>query len=198
MAHAVRSSRPAGRRAAPIVQAPSTDAPMSAAPLPIRRFPDPLLKHKTQLVLFRDPAIRGLAERMVATMRHHPRCVGVAAPQIGSDLRIAVMDISGHPKAREQPSHGLLVLVNPEILEAEGAVVQREGCLSIPHLTANVRRAERVHVLAFDASWELHGRWFEGFEAIVAQHEIDHLDGKLFLDRVANLRTDVFPRAAYG
>ena len=160
--------------------------------LSIHRFPDPLLKQPTRLVTQADDRIKRLIDGMIRTMRHHPRCVGLAAPQVGSDLRVAVMDASGHPKV--SVSRGLLVLVNPQIDVTEGAVLQREGCLSIPDFTGNVRRAQRIHLRAFDqfgASYEV---WLEGFEAIVAQHEVDHLDGKLFLDRVANVKTDVFRR----
>ena len=163
--------------------------------LPIRRFPDPVLKQPTRIVERIDHHVQRLIERMVETMRHHPRCVGLAAPQVGSDLRIAVMDASGHPKATT--SQGLLVLMNPQMDAIEGGVLQREGCLSVPDLTGNVRRAARVHVKAFDQFGSLREWWLEGFEAIVAQHELDHLEGKLFLDRVANVKTDIFQRKTY-
>lgn len=163
--------------------------------LPIRRFPDPRLKQPTRHVERIDDKVRRFIELLIRTMRHHPRCVGLAAPQVGSDLRIAVMDSSSHPKA--VTSQGLLVLVNPQITVAEGTVVQREGCLSIPDLTANVRRAARVRLVAYDQFGSHRERSLGGFEAIVAQHEIDHLDGKLFLDRVANLKTDVFRRKTF-
>ena len=163
--------------------------------LPIRRFPDAILKQPTRPVERLDSPITQLIEAMVQTMRRHPRCVGLAAPQVGRDLRIAVMDATGHPKA--QTAHGLLVLINPTIDEQEGTSLQREGCLSIPEFTANVRRAERVHLRAFDGFGSPVALWLEGFEAVVAQHEVDHLDGKLFLDRVANLKTDVFRRRTY-
>lgn len=164
--------------------------------LPIRRFPDPLLKQPTRPVERLEGKVAALIEQLVATMRAHPRCVGLAAPQCGSDLRVAVMDASRHPKGTA--SQGLIVLVNPEVLEREGAILQREGCLSLPDFTANVRRAARVRLRASDQFGSMQGYWLEGFEAIVAQHEIDHLDGKLFLDRVANLKTDVFRRKAYS
>ena len=162
--------------------------------LPIRRFPDPALKRPARLVGRVDAGVTKFIESLIKTMRHHPRCVGLAAPQVGSDLRIAVMDVSGHPKAAAH--HGLIVLVNPAIDEGEGGVLQREGCLSIPDFTANVRRAARIHLQAFDQFGAARGMWLEGFEAIVAQHEVDHLDGMLFLDRVANITTDVFKRKA--
>ncbi len=132
---------------------------------------------------------------MVRTMRAHPRCVGLAAPQVGSRFRLAVMDASRHPKGTS--SQGLLILVNPQIDEMEGLVLQREGCLSVPDFTGSVRRAARVHLQAQDRFGERYACWLEGFEAIVAQHEVDHLEGKLFLDRVTNIKTDVFPRKTY-
>lgn len=142
-----------------------------------------------------DDTVHRLIDAMIQTMRHHPRCVGLAAPQVGSDLRIAVMDASAHPNV--VTSRGLLVLVNPQIDATEGVVLQREGCLSLPDFTANVRRSARVHLKAFDQDGSSYAVWLEGFEAIIAQHEIDHLDGTLFLDRVVNLATDVFRRKTY-
>lgn len=163
--------------------------------LTIRRLPDPILKRPAQTVPRVTGPVARLIEAMIGTMRHHPRCVGLAAPQVGSALRIAVMDSSRHPKTVS--SQGLIVLVNPELEALEGAAIQREGCLSIPDFTANVARSRRVRVKAFDRSGSLRSWVFEGFEAIIAQHEVDHLDGKLFLDRVASLTADVFPRKAY-
>ena len=164
--------------------------------LPIRQFPDPVLKRPTQPVARVDGDVTRLIDSLIRTMRHHRRCVGLAAPQVGRSLRLAVMDASAHPKTTA--SHGLLVLVNPRIDAREGVVLQREGCLSIPDLTANVRRAARVHLKAFDRFGSAAAWWLEGFEAIVAQHEVDHLDGTLFLDQVANLKTDVFKRKDYA
>ena len=163
--------------------------------LSIRRLPDPILKRPTRLVERFDARLGHLLDEMVALMRSQPRCVGLAAPQTGSPLRLAVMDASRHPKA--QGSHGLLVLVNPVLEAREGAVIQREGCLSVPDFTGNVRRAERVRLRALGRDGR--PQWLElaGFEAIVAQHEVDHLDGLLFLDRVENAATDVFRRKTY-
>ena len=164
--------------------------------LAIRRFPDPILKRSTHPVERVDADASKLIERMAATMCAHPRCVGLAAPQVGSSLRIAVMDSSRNPKVTD--SRGLIILINPSVVQAEGVVLQREGCLSIPDFTANVQRAARVNVRAHDSDGRLQEFWLEGFEAIIAQHEIDHLDGKLFLDRVTNLKTDVFQRKTYS
>ena len=163
--------------------------------LPIHRFPDALLKRPTRRVERIDHAVSQLIQTLITTMRHHPRCVGLAAPQVGSSLRVAVMDSSRNPKTAS--SQGLLVLVNPEIVEAEGGSIQREGCLSIPDFTGNVKRATRVLVGAQDEAGHRREIALDGFEAIIAQHEIDHLDGTLFLDRVANTGTDVFRRKTY-
>jgi peptide deformylase len=151
----------------------------------VLRHPHPLL---TQVA---EPADRETAARVAAdlldTMRSFPRCVGVAAPQIGELVRVAVVDCSQHPKAAGH--HGELVLVNPVIVARSGGEVGREGCLSIPELTANVRRATAVTVEAAGLRVEA-----TGFEARALQHEIDHLDGLLFLDRVESLESDVFER----
>ena len=121
-------------------------------------------------------------------MRAFGHCVGIAAPQIGAVG--AGGGASTAPVTRRHPTrHGLLVLVNPVIVAAEGSEVGREGCLSIPELTANVRRATEVTVEAEGVTVSA-----RGFEARALQHEIDHLDGLLFLDRVESLEADVFQR----
>ncbi len=165
-------------------------------PLSIVTFPHTVLTQPTRKVARITNEVSRLIEAMIATMRRHPRCVGLAAPQVGSDWRIAVMDASHHPRVGS--THGLLVLVNPVVELAPEASIQREGCLSVPDFTANVRRATRVRLTAQDRSGSVYQRSLEGFEAIVAQHEVDHLNGQLFLDRVVNLATDVFRRKAYG
>ena len=162
--------------------------------LPIRRFPDPILKAQTCRVERIDERVRRLIDEMVETMRRHPRCVGLAAPQVGSHLRIAVMDVSVHPKAGK--SHGLLTLVNPELDEPEGGIIGREGCLSVPDFTGDVRRLARLRLRALDQDGQQLEWRLEGFEAVVAQHEVDHLHGTLFLDRVES-RADVFRRSTY-
>jgi peptide deformylase len=125
-------------------------------------------------------------------MRANQRCVGLAAPQIEEAVRMVVVDVSEHPRATRH--HGLLVLVNPVIRLSSGSEIAREGCLSIPDLTANVKRATEVLVEAADPEGTIQAIEAEGFEARCLQHEIDHLDGILFLDRVASLTTDVFRR----
>jgi peptide deformylase len=128
---------------------------------------------------------------LLDTMRSFERCVGLAAPQIGELSRVIAVDVRGHPKAGVD--NGLLVLVNPRVVEAEGSQVAREGCLSIPALTANVRRATTIVVEHATGVVES-----VGFEARCIQHEIDHLDGILFLDRVESLVDDVFRRQVYA
>jgi peptide deformylase len=108
---------------------------------------------------------------------------------------MVIVDVSEHPRATR--NHGLLVLVNPVIVLNSGREVAREGCLSIPDLTANVERATHIVVEAADPRGATLAIEAEGFEARALQHEIDHLDGLLFLDRVASLATDVFPRKRY-
>lgn len=124
-------------------------------------------------------------------MRSLGHCVGIAAPQLGLMARVVAVDVSEHPKAAT--SNGLLVLANPRIVEREGSKVGREGCLSLPDVTANVRRATRVAVEHTGGTLEC-----EGFEARCVQHELDHLDGILFLDRVESLTEDVFRRKNYA
>ena len=136
-----------------------------------------------------------VAGDLVDTMRAHPRCVGVAAPQLEQLVRMVVVDVSEHPKA--QTSNGLLVLVNPRISASAGEEVAREGCLSIPDLTANVRRATHATIEALDPAGAPLTIEAEGFEARCLLHELDHLDGILFLDRVDSLTTDVFRRRRY-
>src|SRR3990167_5453405 len=102
--------------------------------LAIRRFPDPILKRSTHPVERVDDDVSKLIERMAATMCSYPRCVGLAAPQVGSSLRIAVMDSSRNQKVID--SRGLIILINPSVVQTEGVVLQREGCLSIPDFTA--------------------------------------------------------------
>jgi peptide deformylase len=162
----------------------------------ILRFPDARLK---QVAAPLGPGDAVLAQRLAAdlvdTMRAHPGCVGLAATQLGELIRMVVVDVTEHPRADR--SNGTLLLANPEILAAEGSEVGREGCLSIPDLTANVRRATSVTVAAVSPIGEDVRVESIGFEARCLQHELDHLDGVLFLDRVESLRDDVFRRQRY-
>ncbi len=158
---------------------------------PILRYPAPLLKSPCKPVENPEDAARVL-EDLVETMRATPGCVGLAANQIGEDLRAFCVDVSGHPKA--STSHGLIALANPVVVHTEGVETIREGCMSVPDFTANVRRPRLVVVAGRDTSWNWRIFEVEGFEARAVQHEVDHLDGILFLDRVASLSSDLFRR----
>ena len=139
-----------------------------------------------------DDDSRALAQDLLDTMRAHERCVGIAANQIGVLRRCVVVDVTGHVKAKT--CHGEIVLFDPEVVSASGAEIGREGCLSLPDLTANVRRATDVVVRGLDLMGAEIRIETDAFEARALLHEIDHLDGILFLDRVASLATDVFRR----
>ncbi len=163
----------------------------------ILHLPDPVLK---RVAVEARPEEWARAERvatdLVETMHSFPRCVGLAAPQIGESLRIAVVNVSLHPKG--DPNAREILLINPRIVFATGSDVAREGCLSVPDFTADVRRASEVVVEGLTSSGEAQTIEASGFEARALQHEIDHLDGLLFLDRVESLSRDVFRRKNYG
>jgi peptide deformylase len=152
-------------------------------------YPDPALKQVAAPA--QADGVESVGADLIDTMRSFPGCAGLSAPQIGEPVRVVVVDVSDHPKA--ETSNGLLVLANPRVAEASGGEIAREGCLSIPDLTANVRRATRIAIEHAGGRVEC-----EGFEARCVQHEIDHLDGILFLDRVESLAHDVFRRVTYA
>jgi peptide deformylase len=161
---------------------------------PVLRLPEPVLKRPASPVGPLDEGARVLAADLVDTMRASPACVGLAAPQIGVALRAFVVDVAGHPKART--AHGVLVLFDPEVLLAHGPVAGREGCMSVPDLTGDVARATRLVVRGTAPDGAERVVQAEGFEARAILHELDHLDGVLFLDRVPSPAA-VFPRKVY-
>lgn len=161
----------------------------------VRLYPDPVLKQVAEPVGMPDADAIRLSDDLLDTMRSQPKCVGIAANQIGVLRRCIVVDVTEHPKADSR--HGLLVLFDPQVLFTEGSEVGREGCLSIPDLTANVRRATNAVIRGRQPDGSERVVEANAFEARVLLHEIDHLDGILFLDRVANLETDVFRRKRY-
>jgi peptide deformylase len=132
-----------------------------------------------------------LIEALVDTMKASPACVGLAAPQIGYLRRIVAVDVTGHPKARQ--AHGLLVIIDPVVVAEDGSEIGREGCLSLPAVTANVRRATRIFLRGFTIDGHEVQAETGGFEARAILHEIDHLDGILILDRAAS-PSEIFPR----
>ena len=165
---------------------------------PVLLYPHPSLKRAARpLDPQRDAAeIERVAQDLLDTMEGGPRTVGLAAPQLDELVRMIVVDVSEHPKATS--SHGRLVLVNAVIALAKGSEVGREGCLSIPDFTANVRRATIIMVDGTEPDGCPRTVAAEGFEARCLLHEIDHLDGILFLDRVESVKDDVFRRKSYG
>ena len=142
-----------------------------------------------------DPVVVQLCADLVATMRASPGCVGLAAPQVGVSAQAFCVDVSAHPKTRT--AHGLIVLVNAEIVEASRNERGREGCMSVPDLTGDVKRATKVTVAGLlPLSGERVLLSTDAFEARALQHEIDHCNGMLFLDRVVGAHA-VYPRKVY-
>lgn len=158
-------------------------------------YPDKQLKTVSNKVIAFDDAFQKLVDDLEETRLAGPGAVGIAAPQIAKFQRVVIVDVS---KMRKPvANHGHMVLVNPEITEWEAYDIGREGCLSVPDFTGDVIRAKNIHLKALDR----HGNDFEcdmeGFEARAVQHELDHLDGLLFLDRVVSRNTDIFKRKVY-
>lgn len=158
---------------------------------PVLKYPHPSLRAPAAEVTEFDESVLELARDLVDTMRSHDKCVGLAAPQIGVALRMVAVDVSRHPKTTA--SHGLVVLVNPVVVAQAGREVGREGCLSLPDITANVARAKRIQFEAYFPDGDGFRSISPGFEARAILHEIDHLDGILILDRVAS-PAEVFAR----
>jgi peptide deformylase len=152
--------------------------------LPIRIYPDPVLRAKCRPVEQLDAGLRQLAADMVETMHAAPG-VGLAAPQVGVELRLTVVDIS----VGEDPSL-LKVLVNPEIVRREGQEADVEGCLSLPGINDKVDRPLSITLRARDLTGEPYELEAEGYMARVICHEVDHLDGILFTDRLHGLRRE--------
>jgi len=160
---------------------------------PVLHYPAPVLKSVAATV---DPGDADqLCTDLVDSMRASPACVGLAAPQIGVGARAFCMDVTGHKKARS--CSGLVVLINPVVVARAGNDVAREGCMSLPDVTGNVRRATEITVRGLTPEGEEREITADAFEARALQHEIDHLDGLLFLDRVSSLTADLFPRKRY-
>ncbi|MBV5340496.1 MAG: peptide deformylase [Deltaproteobacteria bacterium] len=156
----------------------------------ILTYPNPELKKKSaQVTIITDP-VRELVHDMVETMYAAPG-VGLAAPQIGAHQRIIIIDIS----SKNEPPD-LIVAINPVIVHAEGEAYEEEGCLSVPDYAANVRRSARVIVKALDLEGVERTWKAEDLLAIAFQHEIDHLEGILFVDHLSALKRELFQRKA--
>ncbi len=154
---------------------------------PVVVAPAEVLSKRCEEVDPAAPEIVELAADLVATMAVSPGCVGLAANQIGHGLRVFSLNVVGHPKTRT--THGAFVLCNPRIVAASRNVKGREGCMSVPDWTGDVKRATRIEVVGqLPISAEEVVFRTDGFEAVAIQHEIDHLDGALFLDRLVDAR----------
>ena len=163
--------------------------------LEILKLPDERLKQASETVTEFDDELRAFIADLEETRQDGPAAVGIAAPQVGMFKRICIIDCSTTRKP--VPNHGHMILVNPEITHWEGYEPGREGCLSVPDYTGNVIRATRIKLVAQDPHGNPLEYEMEGYEARAAQHEIDHLDGMLFVDRVVSRRTDLFKRKVY-
>ena len=157
-------------------------------PLTILTYPNPLLARKSAPVTEITEDIRELVREMIPMM-YDADGIGLAAPQVGRQIRLVVIDVSG-PEKRED----LLVLVNPRLtpVPEEGTVVGEEGCLSVTGYRANVKRYAKVILDAEDLDGNPVHREAEGLLAVCLQHEVDHLDGKLFIDRISRLKRSMF------
>jgi peptide deformylase len=160
------------------------------AVLDILVYPDPRLKQISKPVAQFDDSLRSFILNLEETMRAGPGGVGIAAPQVGRLERIVIVDVSSKPKIKH---HGRLVLINPKIISKEGSAVGREGCLSVPEYTGNVARAKFITLQALDEFGKSREFRMERYEARAVQHEMDHLDGILLLDRLVS-RRDLFRR----
>jgi peptide deformylase len=159
--------------------------------MPLRevlQFPDARLKRKSEPVAEITDEIRALAQDMIEVMYDEPG-IGLAAPQVGEAIRLVVMDTSWNEEDGEKDPR---VMVNPEILEREGTLTWTEGCLSVPDFQAEVERAERVVVRYTDLDGNAHEEDVAELRAVCFQHEIDHLDGILFIDRISRLKRSLY------
>jgi len=164
------------------------------AVLEILTYPDDRLRQLSEPVEQFDAVLQGRIDDLEKTRLAGPAAVGIAAPQVAWLQRVLIVDVSGRKNTR---NHGHLILVNPEITEWDGFAIGREGCLSVPDYTGNVVRAERIQLDALDREGNALCFEMEGFEARAIQHEMDHLDGLLFLDRLVSRRQDLFQRKVY-
>jgi len=164
--------------------------------LPILKYPHPVLKRMCHRVEHFDRSVFDLIRDLVDTMHEGPGSVGVAAPQIGVTLRVCVVDVSNNRHGKEN-NHGLLRMINPEITSRSGSATMREGCMSVPDYTGDVERATEITVIFSEPDGNQREISASGFEAVAIQHEMDHLDGILFLDRITSIKTGLFRRKNY-
>jgi peptide deformylase len=156
--------------------------------LDICTYPDPVLRQRAATIENIDGALIKLIDDMVETMYEAPG-IGLAANQVGRLLRVVVVDLQ-----RQEDNHGLIVLINPRIVAAQGEIVWEEGCLSVPEFFSTVKRHEEVVVRGYDRNQNEIEIQAGGLLAVALQHEIDHLEGRLFIDRLSPITRDIFKR----
>jgi peptide deformylase len=156
--------------------------------LKIRKYPDPALKRPAMPVANIDGELNSFLESMAQTMYAAPG-VGLAATQVGDSRRVLVLDTD-----HERPGRHLMKLINPQIVQTEGSLVWEEGCLSVIDFSAEVKRAAKVLVRAWTPEHKEIEIEAADLQAVALQHEIDHLDGKLFLDRVSRIKRELYRR----
>lgn len=157
--------------------------------LRILTFPDPRLREKALEVKVFDEALKQLAADMVETMYAAPG-VGLAATQVGVVLRMVVVD----EHAGREGSTGPEVYVNPQLIDGSGEIVCEEGCLSLPDFSEDVKRKDKIHVRYQDLDGKVQEITLEGFHAVILQHEMDHLEGVLAVDRVSRLKRALYSK----
>lgn len=152
------------------------------AELKIYTYPDKILRKKADEITDIDQELLDLIENMFETMLLHEG-VGLAAPQIGLSKRLFVIDTKKYYEDGEK-----LIMINPEIIEKDGSEKLEEGCLSVPDIKCEVKRATRIVLRGYDEDGKLIEREIEGFLARVIQHELDHLNGILFIDKISSIK----------
>lgn len=158
------------------------------AVLEIKKYPDEVLKKKALSVENIDNDLQRLIDDMIETMYAAPG-IGLAAPQVGVSKRLIVIDVN-----TKDEKYPLIVLINPEIVEADGFIDSEEGCLSVPGYTSTIKRAERVVVKGLDRNGKPVQIEGTGLLSRALQHEIDHLDGILFIDRLSSIKREFFKK----
>jgi peptide deformylase len=156
--------------------------------LEVLQFPDPRLKRLSEPVTGPAAVLRALADDMLVVMYDEPG-IGLAAPQLGHAIRLVVMDTDWSDEGAERNP---TIILNPEIVEREGKILWEEGCLSVPDFTAEVERAERIVVRYRNLDDREIREDVSGLRAVCFQHEIDHLDGVLFIDRISRLKRSLY------
>lgn len=155
----------------------------------IFQYPEPVLRQETAPITVFDDSLKQLAEDMADTMYDAPG-IGLAAPQIGESVKLIVVDIS---KDRENERE-YMTLANPKIVEHDGFQLDEEGCLSVPELTSKVKRYKKITVFYQDPEGNPQQLTAEDRFAVVLQHEIDHLNGILFIDHLSSLKRNMYKR----